>query len=300
MAQVLKDPNSIVKEAVKEAFKELEDIDTDGYNKVEKDKTALKEATDDATIAAQEEVNQCAIHEFGKLDLIPEAELADFVSQALSKRLPSNRIEMIAKGLQVVTYRLNFRQEDGVYFADITKGGEKFMDSIRLATAEDFETATALQIASIVVEAIFLLMSLIGIIVPEKVVADVAQKLSKTILQSKPVVAAANALKRAWGSAGASSNSKAKALWEFIKKLWEYHTEGKIFWTVVKGLCQNMGWFDWAKTILIITATIVAAVFSGGAAMVAKIILAVISAYEFSKKIANLNELDEIRLMVGV
>lgn len=289
--------SDIVKKAVNDALKEIKDIDADGYKKFEHDKQKMKEVTDDATIAADEEVNQGS--DFAQLDQIQEAELAEYVTRALSKHLSSDRIEMIAKGLQVPTYRLNFRHENGAFFADITRGGEKFMDSIQLATAEDFEKATGLQIASIVVEAVFLLLSVIGIVVPQDKIAKVAQKVATTIMESKPVVAAVEALKRIWSSGG-SSNSKAKALWEVIKQIWNYRTHGNVFWQIVKGLCQNMSWWDWAKTIAIVTATIVAAVASGGAAIVAKLVLAVIGAYEFGKKIANLNELDEIRLMVGV
>ena len=48
---------------------------------------------------------------------------------------------------------------------------------------------------------------------------------------------------------------------------------------------------DWVKTAGIVTAMIVAAVATDGVALVAKIILALNSAYTFFKKFTNLDEL---------
>ena len=56
-----------------------------------------------------------------------------------------------------------------------------------------------------------------------------------------------------------------------------------------------MSWLDWAKTIAIVTATIVAAIATDGVALIAKIALAVNSAVEFAKKLSNLHELEEIK-----
>ena len=291
--------NPIVKEAVKDALTEIQTFDADGWKKLERSKTEMQQVTDAATKAAEEEVNLSAIEQLSQLEKHRPHEIAKVISQTLSEHIPSSRIEMIANGFQIPTYRLNFRHENGVFFADITKSGKKFMDSIQLATTGDFEAASALQIASIVVEAVALLLSVVGIVVPEEAVAKVAKQFATTIMESSAVKTAIEALKKIWGSGG-SGTSKATAVWELIKALWEYRTHGKVFWQILKGLCSNMSWFDWAKTIAIITATVVAAIASGGAALIAKIALALNSAYEFAKKIYNLNELDEIRKMVEV
>ena len=65
--------------------------------------------------------------------------------------------------------------------------------------------------------------------------------------------------------------------------------------TIVKLLLSDLGPIDIAIAVAKIVALIVAAVASGGAALVAKIVLALASAYEFVKKILNMNELDAIR-----
>ena len=57
-----------------------------------------------------------------------------------------------------------------------------------------------------------------------------------------------------------------------------------ILWKIIKGLCSNMSWYDWVKTAGIVSAMIVAAVATDGVALIAKIILALNSAYTSSLK----------------
>jgi len=55
-----------------------------------------------------------------------------------------------------------------------------------------------------------------------------------------------------------------------------------------------MSTWDWIKTAGIVTAMIIAAIGTDGAALIAKVVLALNSAYEFIKKLTNLSELDDI------
>ena len=55
-----------------------------------------------------------------------------------------------------------------------------------------------------------------------------------------------------------------------------------------------MSYLDWAKTAGIVTAMIVAALATDGAALIAKIILALNSAYDFINKLTNLSQLKAI------
>ena len=67
-----------------------------------------------------------------------------------------------------------------------------------------------------------------------------------------------------------------------------------------KGLCSNMSTWDWLKTAGIVSAMIVAALATDGAALIAKIVLALNSAYEFIKKLTNLSELETIAVTFKV
>ena len=221
-------------------------------------------------------------------------ELTKLLSQTFPKYASSDRIELIKKGLQIPTYRLNFRHEKGDYYVDITRGGEKYQDSIKLDSTANADRVSGLQIASILVEAVVLLLSIAGIVVPEEKIAEVAARILTVISESPAVQEAMEVLKNAWGSGG-SGKSKASAVWDLIKAVWEYRTHGNIIIQIVKPLLMGMSWWHIAKSVVVITAMIVAAIASGGAALVAKIVLALNSAYEFGKKIHNLNELDGIR-----
>ena len=224
-------------------------------------------------------------------------DLFQLVSKKIAEHLPSDRIAKIAKGLEIPTYRLSFRQADGTgsYYVDFSKkSGEKFMDPIRLSSAEKLAQASGLQIASIVVEAVGLLLSIADITIPEEVMAKVAQDFATTIMESSAVKAAVNALKKAFGSGG-SGTSKAEAIWNLIKELYEYKTHGKVLWQIIKALCSNMSWLDWLKTSAIIAALIAAAIATDGVALFAKIILALNSADDFIKKLTNLDQLEAIQ-----
>ena len=207
---------------------------------------------------------------------------------------------MIKTGLQIPSYRINFRFEKGKYHADITKSAAKYMDSVKLDTAENFATISGLQIASIVVEAIGLALRILGITFPEGKMAEVAAKVVKQLSQSPTVLKAIEVLKRVFSSAGSSGTSRASAVWELIKAVWEYKQHGKILIQIVKLLMSDQDGWDFAKAVVKITALIVVAIGTGGTVLIAQIVLALLSVYEFTKKLMNLKELDEIRAAVKV
>lgn len=263
--------NPVVDKAVQEALSVLKETFPEEYQKLQSDQK--EELVALATAVAEGEVHD--------------------------RPIPSDRVELIKKGLQIPSYRINFRYEKGNYHADITRSAVKYLDSIKLDTSGAFLQISGLQIASIVVEAIGLVLSIIGISVPEEKMAEVAAKVAKTLMESPAIKAAVETLKKVFGNGGSSTKSKAHAVWELLKAVWEYRTHGNIFITIVKALISSLSIWDIVKAVVKITALIVAAVASGGAALVAKIVLALGSAYEFIKKIFNLNELDAIEFEVN-
>lgn len=285
--------SSIVERAVQAALDAVRDNLPEDYEKLQKDPAKKKELIAAAKAVAEAQVNGQGAFSFIGIHQPPE-ELTKLLSEKLPKYVASGRVELIKKGLQIPSYRLNFRHEKGNYYVDITKSGVKYLDSIKLDTTVNAEKASGLQIASIVVEAVALLLSIVGIVVPEEKIAEVATKIATAIAESPAVKKAIEVLKNVWGSGG-SGSSKAKAVWELIKAVWGYRTHGNIFIQIVKLLVSGMSWWQIVKTVGVITAMIVAAIATDGIALIAKIILALNSAYEFGKKILNLNELDEIR-----
>ena len=209
----------VVSKAVKEALEVVKDTFPEQYQKLQEDPVKKKELIAVATTAAEEEVNQQDAFSFTEQQTQQTpAELQKLLSKKLATYLPSDRVELIKNGLQIPTYRLNFRHEGGVYYVDFTKSGEKYMESITLDTAEGFSTASAFQIASIVVEAIALIMSIVGISVPADKIAKVAAKVTKVLSESPAVQAAIKVLQKVFSSGG-SGASKATAIWELVNPL---------------------------------------------------------------------------------
>ena len=288
--------NPIVKEAVETALEIVQEYCPPEEFDTEQKRKELQEA---AEAVAKEELDKKSAFEFVHTSQTND-NLHKLVSQTLAQHASSEQLRMIKTGLQIPSYRINFRFEKGKYHADITKSAAKYMDSVKLDTAENFATISGLQIASIVVEAIGLVLSIIGISVPEGKMAEVAAKMAKQLYQSPTVLKAIEVLKRVFSSAGSSSTSKATAVWELLKAVWEDKQHGNIFTQIVKLLLSDWSAWDIAKAVVKITALIVAAVASGGTALIAKIVLALMSAYEFTKKVTNLKELDEIRAAAEV
>lgn len=284
---------TIVKDTVQKTLDILKEHYPEDIKKLEADPAKKQEVVQVAKKVAEDEVHHQATFSF--LTKQQESkDVFDLVSKKIAEHLPSSQIEMITKGLEIPTYRLSFRKENASYHVDFSKkSGEKCMDTIQLSSLANLATVDGLQIASIVVEVIGLLLSIVGIAVPEEVMAKVAQKFATVIMESSAVKAAVEAIKKVFGSGG-SGTSKATAIWNLIKALWQYKAHS-IFMQIVKALCNNMSWLDWLKTAAMITALLVAALATDGLALIAKIVLALNSAYDFIKKVTNLNQLDEIR-----
>lgn len=194
--------------------------------------------------------------------------------------------------LQVPTYRLDIsKKPDGFHWVDITRDEKKFFkEPIRLESVASINTSKWIQMASILVEAVLLVLQAVGIKVA---VSETA--ILRTAEEVIPVIESSSALQKAIEAVRAASQSGSK--WEMAKAIFylikDSYSAG-ILWQIIKGLCSNMSTWDWIKTAGIVTAMIIAALATDGAALIAKIVLALNSAYEFIKKLANLNELKTI------
>ena len=228
-----------------------------------------------------------------------DQDLQKLAYQTLAQCTTTEQLQRIQTGLQIPSYRINFRFEDGSYYADITKSAVKYMDSIQLDTAENFDKVSGLQIASIVVEAIGLLLSVIGFTVPKGKMGEIARKVWKQISESSAIKKAVEAVKRVFSSGG-SVSSKFSAVWDLLEAVWNYRKNGLIFFNIVKLFFSNLNIAEAAALFIKLTALMVSSLASAGIAFVADFIVALMSAYEFIVKVMNLTELDKIRAAVKV
>ena len=214
----------------------------------------------------------------------------DDIEQRLRKHLPEGRIELIREGLKLPTFRMDItKKSDGKHWAE-----NPFDEPPRLLeTSEDIEWAFVKQAASLLVEVVMFVMSIAGIVVfvNRSVILRTVEEVSGAVRTSSRFKRAVREFVSAWKDAGGSKWARAKAIFILIK---DTNSAG-ILWTTIKSLSKNMSRLDWLKASAKVTATIIAALATEGVALIAKIALTVMSAYEIAKKVENLRELDDLR-----
>ena len=214
------------------------------------------------------------------------------IEERLSKHLPKHRVDLIKTGLQVPTYQVNIaKRSDGHHWVDIVRDGKSFFESRKLNTAASINQTYWIQIASIIIEAVILVLQAVGIKVA--VSKQVIQRTAEGII---PVVESSSQLQRAVEGleAAAKGGSKREIAKAIVVLINDCYSVG-ILWNIIKSLCSNMSWWQWIKTAAIVSAMIIAALATDGVALIAKIFLALNSAYEFIKKLTNLQILKELK-----
>lgn len=277
--------NDIVSQAVKGALAQIQQNAPEEFSKMNADPKVKEAVTEAARAAASEEVKLA--HEFTSQ---PDQE----IRERLAKHLPEDRIKLIEEALSIPTFRMEITQKsNGKYLVQLTREGKEFLPGRELATVSDINWGSILQEASILVEAILLVMSAVDIKV------SVSQSTMKaTIEDTAKAIENSSALQRAiakfissWHAAGGSALERAKAIFYLLK---ESYAAG-ILWTIIKSLCREMKWYDWLETAAKVTAMIIAALATEGVALIARIALVVMSAVDFIRKLANLAKFEEIK-----
>ena len=273
--------DDIVQKAVSSALEQFKKFAPEEFKQLAADPKKKEEFTAVTKKAAEDEVKQARDL---RGHVYPESDIAT----RLGKCLPQAHIRMVEKGLTIQTYKIGLnRRTDGHVWAEISRDGKEFMPSIKLDTLQAINTASWLQIASIIVEAVLLVLTAVGITieVSNAVIEQVSQEVVTVVESSSLLQKAVQQLEEAFASG--SAMDKAKAIFYLIKDT----KSAGILWQIIKGLCKNMSWWDWTKTAGIVTAMIVAAIATDGVALIAKIVLALKSAYDFIQKVTNMTEL---------
>ncbi|XP_072031124.1 uncharacterized protein [Amphiura filiformis] len=220
------------------------------------------------------------------------------IAQRLAKHLSADRIKLIRAGLSIPTFRMDVTQKDnGRYCVELTRDDKSFMSGTRVFFGtNDVDWAIQNQYASILVEAVLLVMSAVGIApdVSEGVMEQTVKDVAEAIESSSTLKRAVDDFIKAWNTAGEDAYEKAKAIFELIDGAFD----ANIFWTIVKSLCQDMAWYDWLETAAKVAAMIVAALATDGAALIAEIAEIVLDAVDFARKMANVAKLKKIREIV--
>jgi hypothetical protein len=278
------DDKEIIENVVKETIQEMEKRAPIQMHRLKQDDEKYQKILSAARKSATEQVTM-------------SKEFADQPSDILvrlRKHLPEERIKLIQAGLSLPTYRLDItKSRQGHFTVSSKRGDEMFLASRNLMTMADIDWAKIMQYASIVVEGVMLVMSAIGISPSpssgaiEKATEDVAQALKNSSKFEKAI----EAFVQAWDSAGGSAYQKAKAIFYLMK---DTYSAG-LLWTVIKAVCSEMKWYDWLEVSAKVSAMLIAALATDGAALIAEIALVVLSAVDFARKLANLSQLEKIK-----
>ena len=277
--------NHHISQAVDGALEQIKKNAPNEFSKLNADGKMKDAITEAARAAAAEQIKLA--HEFSSRPYLN-------VRERLAKHLPRDRIKLIEKAFRIPTFRMEFTQRsNGKHWVHLTRKGEEFLPGRELALVDDTEWASFLQKASMLVEAVLFVVHVVGIeLCPSDfVIKEVIKETVKAIENSPELQTAIKKFISSWEAAGGNEWEKAKATFVLVKDL----NEAGILWEIVKSLCKEMKGYDWLLTAAKVTAMIIAALATDGVALIAKIALIVLDAMEFTRKVANLLKLKEIK-----
>ena len=277
--------NNHISQAVKGALEQIKRKAPEEFSKLNADPELKDAITEAAREAAAEELKLA--HEFS-------CQHGHNIRERLAKHFPQTRIKMIKEALSIPTFHMKVAQKsDCKHSVQLTRKGAEFLSGRELATIPDTEWARFLQEASILVEAVFLVLQAVGIEVSpsESTEKAVIEETMKELENSSHLQGAIAKFISLWEAAEGNASANAEVIFILLK---DSYAAG-ILWTIIKSLCREMKWYEWLGTVAKVTAMIIAALATDGAALIAKIALIVLSAADFARKIANLVKLEEIK-----
>ena len=262
----------IVKKVIDEVLEYIEKNDPESFQKLNADGSKK-----DELIAEIRHIVECEISH--------GEELKSNGEDVTKLNLPPGRLAAIKDGLKMATYRV----EVGHDAAKLTFPDGTDFKTIQLDTRENIDAAYYVQVASIIIEGVLLVLQIIGIevSVSKTVMERASDELVEQLETSSAFQEAVKKFVDSWDNASSYTN-KAMALFYLLKDTYSLG----ILWNLIKLLCSDMTWWDWTKAAAVISAQLIAALATDGLALIAKIALALKSAYDFTQKIANLNTLN--------
>ncbi|CAC5413453.1 unnamed protein product [Mytilus coruscus] len=210
------------------------------------------------------------------------------IGEKTVSHLTSERITKMTKALDMKTYQININEKEKK--AQIKRNGKEMYPAIALGSSGNIMQASDLQTASIVVEAIILVLEIIGIEIPDdeeevkKVINIVIEELGNdnTLLQDVEQIR--------------KDQDDFPAMAKDIFVLVVDCFEDGIFWKIVKALLSDMPWYDWILTSAQIAAFIAMLVATGGLADIALLVTKLVNAAFFLEKLVNLGTFSRMKM----
>lgn len=189
------------------------------------------------------------------------------------------------------TYVMTIRSDQGRKLVKITRDGKEFSPTIDLSSQIGVVQAIDAQTVSILIEAVILVLQLIGIhIQDDQATINRAVGVARSALEkSDVVVTEVDAIIAAYRNG--SMRSVATAVLRLVIGL---HREG-VLWDIIRQLLSSMNWYEWILTAVQIAAFIATLVATDGIASIAELVLEVINAAFFLAKLANMATLNAMK-----
>ncbi|HUZ24772.1 MAG TPA: hypothetical protein VMV07_13515 [Streptosporangiaceae bacterium] len=168
------------------------------------------------------------------------------------------------------------------------RDGELLIQLDHIDTAAENATATGAQMASVVIECIFLVIAIFVWIPQSTATLNRAVRAIVDVVDQSPLYRQAiNALQAAWG----------QGPWAMAKAILNVIIQSNIagvIGQVLRIILDEVAWYQYALMFLQILAYLAATILSGGAAAIAKIAAVVIQAASFILKVTNLQAIQAL------
>ncbi|XP_066936254.1 uncharacterized protein [Clytia hemisphaerica] len=270
--------------AIEETLKFVKEQDKNAYQQLE-DNASMKNDVISAIKEAAEEVFKLD----RELKDVPD-EGAKFI---LEKNLSQERMDMIKKGLQIPTFKLNLSKSvyDGRYMAYFMKDENTLLKAPHvLGSIQAVDMGIAQQWSSIIVEAIALSLHISGITFLPLYIHQALELVACSI--TPPIACFLPKFAQSWDAPNASPSKKAQAMVDLLKVIIE---NDRLYFQVLTCIAQYMSLSQWTKFFSRVTAAVINPIVYGNEAIVIKIAQAIPYDHNFNHKIINIAQLALIR-----
>lgn len=211
------------------------------------------------------------------------------LEKLLKSHMADDNMKAIREAFRTETFTLNIEKSGDTYVAKFSRGGEVFQENVPLTSKQNVSQTRDQQIASLILEIIFLLLGLAGIRLPlsKSQLQRIIDEILKMIRAGSFQTTIQQLIDR-WTRGNA--RQRAVAIYNFIGDIFNLG----ILRNILNIVLADMSAWERIRTIAEVILLILLALGSGGLALIAQILLALNDTVKIGEKIRNLILLNEL------
>ena len=276
---------------VKDALRAIENSDEDEFTKKKANLGDYNYKV--VQRLAKEVVEQETKLSLALIDMIESGD-EEGIEIQLSKLCNKKTLKQIRASLEPETFHMHITNADGVTVVHTLQGGKDALPPLQarlqVTSVTDVNNAQWRQWASILIEIIILVADCVGICItisPSRI-ESVSLKIAEMVKKYMgPII---NNFLPLWKKC-VTALDKARAIVDLLSNI---YLLGSILWQIIKLLIEDMSLFEWFKAIIVLAATVIASICSGGIALIAKFVLALEGGFNFVHKFLTYEHLSHI------